>query len=152
MGKAITGHVDLVYPSKYIKAADLRGRDVTVTIAAVEWETLVMQGGKKDTKVAITMARADGKPIEKKWIAPKTVLKMIAAATGEKDVSQWKGRKVTIYPTTCRGQKGEEVECIRVRVRTSQTQDEPPAEMTAPVDVAPVFDDEPASDTTGAVT
>lgn len=148
MGKPITGHVDLVFPSKYLKAADLRGKDVTVEIAAIEWENLVMVGGKRDTKPAITMRTANGRVIEKKWIAPKTVLKQIAAAVGEKDVARWTGKRVTMYPTTCRGTDGGQVECIRVRVKASQSREEPPAEMTAPVEATPVFDEDgvPASE------
>lgn len=135
MGKPITGHVDLVFPGKYIKAADLRGKDVTVIIHAIEWEQLVMVGGKKDTKPAITMRAASGRVLEKKWIVRKTVMKMIAAATGERQVENWPGKRVTMYPTMCKGEGGAMVECIRVRVRAAATQEEPPEEMTAPVEV-----------------
>ena len=141
MGKPITGHVDLVFPSKYLKAADLRGRDVTIAIDAVEWENLIMVGGKRDTKPAITMRTLSGKPIEKKWIAPKTVLKQIAAATGEKEVGKWRGHKVTIYPDKCRGADGGQVECIRVRTRTARVQEEPPAEVMAPVEQKALVDE-----------
>lgn len=127
--------MDLVFPGKYIKAADLRGKDVTVIIHAIEWEDLIMVGGKRDTKPAITIRSASGRILERKWIVPKTVLKMIAAATGEKDVSKWAGKAVTIHPTTCKGQRGETVECIRVRPRASTAREEPPEEMTAPVEV-----------------
>lgn len=141
MGKPITGHVDLVFPSKYLKAADLRGKDVTVIIQAIEWESLVMVGGKRDIKPAITMQTATGRVIEKKWITPKTVLKMIAAATGEKHVDKFIGKKVTMYPDKCRGADGKEVECIRVRVKPSQSREEPPPEMMAPVEAKDFVDE-----------
>lgn len=134
LGPRITGHVDLVFPSQYVKAADLKGRDVTVIIADIHYEDLVMAGGKRDRKPSITMTTVSGKPLEKRWIIPKTVAKQIAQTLGEKRVECWAGKRVTMYPTTCRGQRGEEVECIRVRVRTSQSQEEPPPEMAAPVE------------------
>lgn len=146
MGKAITGHVDLVFPSKYIKAADLRGRDVTIVIEKVEWEELVMEGNKRDIKPAITMRSVAGRLLEKKWIAGKTVLKQIAAATGEKDVGNWHGKRVTMYPSECRARAGGMTECVRVRVKVSRTQEEPPPEMTAPVEEKPFVDEAEAGD------
>lgn len=144
MGPPITGHVDLVFPSQYLKAADLKGREVTVVIAGINIENLIMVGGVRDRKPAISMTTVNGRPIEKRWIIPKTVAKQIAATLNEKRVERWVGQRVTMYPTTCKGQRGEEVECIRVKVRVSQTQEEPPAEMTAPVE-QPAFIDEDES-------
>lgn len=137
MSNAITGHAALVYPSKYIKAADLHGKDVTVVIAEVAWEDLVMAGGKRDRKVAITMKGPNGRPLEKKWIVGKTGVKQIVLALGETMVERWIGQKVTIFPTTCKGQAGDEVECIRVRARATKAASEPTASMTAPVPVEP---------------
>lgn len=119
-GPLITGHVDLVYPTEYLKAADLRGKDVTVIIDRLTRESLVMAGGKRDQKAAIHMRTVGGKPLGKKWIAGKTVLKQIAAALDEKDVGKWGGGRVTMYPTTCRGGDGKTQECIRVRLRVNE--------------------------------
>jgi hypothetical protein len=63
--REITGHFALVYPSRYIKAADLRGQDVTVTIRRVCLETIEMEGGRKDEKAVLYIANAAGKPIQK---------------------------------------------------------------------------------------
>ena len=145
-GAAITGHVDLVYPTKYVKAVDLRGKDVTVIVDRVTWENLVMAGGKKDRKVAIHMRSVGGKHLEKLWIAGKTVVKQIAKSLGEKDVGKWPGGKVTMYPTTCRGGGGEEMECIRVRVRTSATAVDIPEDMAAAPETPPDFIDEAEAD------
>ena len=141
LGPPVTGHVDLVFPTQYVKAADLKGRDVTVVIAAVNYENLVMVGGKRDRKPSISMTTVSGKPLDKRWIIGKTVAKQIATTLGEKSVERWAGKKITMYPTTCKGQRGEEVECIRVRVRTAQTQEEPPPEMTAPVEEKAFIDE-----------
>ncbi len=149
-GAAIVGHVDLVYPTKYVKAADLKGRDVTIVIERVAWENLVMAGGKRDRKAAIHMRSTGGKALDKLWIVGKTVLKQIAKATGEREIGKWGGQRVTMYPTTCRGGGGEEMECIRVRVRTSATANEIPEDMAATPLPTPDFADEAEGSEEGA--
>ncbi len=130
----ITGHLELLYPSKYVKAADLRGKDVTVIVAGASWENLIMAGGKRDRKVSLHLKSVSGKPLEKKLIVGKTVLRQIAASLGgEKDVARWNGKPITIYPDKCRGGDGSQVECIRVRVKVSASREEPPETMTEPV-------------------
>jgi hypothetical protein len=141
MGKAITGHLELLYPSQYVKAADLRGKDVTVVIDHAEWENLVMAGGKKDRKVVIHLRSVTGQKLGKRWVVGKTVLRQIAAATGTNDVGQWSEKRVTLFPTTCRGKEAREVECIRVRLKTGAPE-ELPAEMTEEPEPMPAFVDE----------
>lgn len=145
-GPAITGHVDLVYPTEYVKAADLKGKEVTIIIELVTWENLVMAGGKRDRKAAIHMRSASGKPIGKKWIVGKTVLRQIAKALNERDIGNWGGGRVTMYPTTCRGGGGEEMECIRVKVRTNAAATDVPDDMSAEPVKRPEFADEAESD------
>jgi hypothetical protein len=123
----------LLCPSNYLKAADLRGRDVNVVIDHLEREQLVMVGGRRELKVVAHIRSAAGKLLEKRWVLNKTNLRAIAATIGERDVGKWGGGKITIYPTTCRGADGKQVECIRVRVKVSAGANEMPEEMTAPV-------------------
>jgi hypothetical protein len=128
----ITGHLELLYPSEYVKAADLRGKDVTVLVDHLTWENLVMAGGKKDRKVTVHLKSVGGKKLEKRWVVGKTVLRQIAAALGgESDVAKWSGGKITMYPTTCRGADGKTVECIRVRGRSNANATELTEEMSA---------------------
>jgi hypothetical protein len=144
---AITGHHELCYPTEYVKAADLRGKDVTVVVDHLEWEGLVMAGGKRDRKVAVHLRSVGGKKLEKRLIVGKTNLRSMAACIGETDVSRWSGQKVTLYPTTCRGADGRPVECIRVRVKTNASAGEVPDEMS----VAPPPRVEFVDDAKGAV-
>ena len=131
-GQDITGHFKLIYPTEYIKAPDLRGKDVTVTIARIRKEILVMEGGRKDEKAVIHMTNSRGVALGKRWVVGKTVLSQIAASTGSNDVGQWIGKQVTMYPTTCKGKAGEMMECIRVRVRVSRAATEIPDDMAQP--------------------
>lgn len=128
----VTGDHRLVYPSKYLKAVDLRGKDVTIVIDHVTMTDLVMAGGKTDRKAVIHMRSVAGKLLEKTWPVGNTVLGQIAEALDRKVVREWKGGRVTMYPTTCRGKKGETVDCIRVRLRENPRASEPTDEMAAP--------------------
>lgn len=101
-------HYILMFPSKYVRAADLQGRDVTVEIASVAMEELVMAGGKKDKKPVMHFAGKD-----KSLVLNKTNATTIAKTLGN-DTDQWVGKSITLYPTkTACG--GEQVDCIRVR-------------------------------------
>lgn len=148
-GEALRGHLELVYPSEYVKSADLKGRDVTVIIEDVRRESLVMVGGKKDRKAVISMRarNRDGSPgqvLGKRWVVGKTVLRQIGATLRSVLMDEWIGKEVTLYPTTCRGKEGKEVECIRVRVRVDQAANEIPVEMAAePEPAADFVTDEP---------
>lgn len=92
----------------YIYAFDLQGRDVTVTIDRVVAGTLVGDGGRKSKKPVCYFV---GK--EKPLALNSTNCKTIAALYGN-DVENWKGKRITLYPTVTQF-GGEERECIRVR-------------------------------------
>lgn len=152
-GKPLSGHFGLMHPTNYVKAWDLNGKDVTVIISGIYEEHLVMQGGKKEVKPALTLRSRAGRALGKKLVLNKTNAKLIAAATGERLVERWVGREITIYPTTCKGAKGEEVECIRVRARINQRADDIPEEMARDPEPEPSFIDEvegQPGDTAGA--
>lgn len=152
-GERIAGHLELLYPSEYVKACDLHGKDVTVIIDHAEWEALVMAGGKRDRKVAIHLRSVKGAALGKRWIVGKTVLRQLGAACGSTDVSAWSGKKVTLFPTTCKGARGEIMECIRVRVKVNARAEDVPEDMSAAPAPRPEFIDEAgaddASDTAG---
>lgn len=114
MGKLIQGHIMLAFPSNFIKAADLRDKDVTVLVDRVEMDSLPMNGGKKETKVVLTIKKRDGSPIAKKLVLNKTNATAIAKLYGPK-VEAWKDKPITLYPTTTTFGR-QTVECVRVRV------------------------------------
>jgi hypothetical protein len=96
--------IDDVFSSKYLKASDLRGRDVLVTIAGVEEANL--KGG--DKKLLMTFA---GK--EKGLIVNKTNANRIAQMFG-RDTDRWVGKQITLFPTQVEFQ-GDYVDAIRVK-------------------------------------
>ena len=103
---------------EYLCAADLQGRDVTLTIESLSKEELRVEGGMEDkwTLRFVEMEsrrRKDPDAIAKKLVLNKTNAKTIAKLLGN-ETDGWKGKAITVYPTTCKA-FGETVDCIRVR-------------------------------------
>lgn len=98
------------FPDKYLFAEDLHGKPVDVTIAAMNSDSLVTEGGKKRS-VVVTFA---GK--KKVLVLNKTnahlINEIFPLAPGE-SLKSWVGKRITIYPTQTKF-KGEVVDCIRV--------------------------------------
>lgn len=92
------------FPSNYLRAADLQGRNVTVTIDRVAMEDI---GG-------------DHKPVlyfrgkEKGMVLNKTNGNNISAAYGD-ETDDWAGGEIVLFPTMVDFQ-GRSVEAIRVRI------------------------------------
>lgn len=98
-------NINEVFPSKYLKAEDLQGREITVTIANVIVEKI---GQGEDRK---PVAYFQGK--EKGVALNKTNSTNIAAAFGP-ETDAWIGAKVILYPAWVDYQ-GKSVQAIRIR-------------------------------------
>lgn len=120
----------LLFPTNYVGAADLGGKDVPLTIKRVVLEELTMTGGRKETKPVVYFERA-----QKRLVLNKTNAKAIANALGTPDTAKWIGQKVTLYATRCMF-GAEEVDCIRVRAGKARGRERPPP-ATLPVDEDP---------------
>ena len=91
------------FPSAFLKAADLKGRAVRVTIAGVSVEKI-----GDDTKPIVHFV---GK--EKGLVLNKTNSNRIVEATGSDETDDWDGWSVTLYPCKVDFQ-GKRVDAIRV--------------------------------------
>ena len=98
-----------MFDSRYIGAWDLRGQDVTVTIAKVVGGVVEGEKGRKDRAPLIWL-----KGWEKPLICNKTNMKTLGAMYGFK-ASALIGKRATLYATTCQGKAGGMVDCIRIR-------------------------------------
>jgi len=94
------------FPSKYLKAADLKGRTVVVTIDRVEMEPV---GQSRDMKPVIYFA---GK--EKGMVLNKTNANKIMQITASPVTEEWIGHRIALYPTETSYQ-GDQVDCVRVK-------------------------------------
>lgn len=129
---------EVAFPSRYLCAADLKGKPVTVTIESVTRETVPMMDGGEQEKFVVRFEKA-----KKEWLMNVTCSEAIINVTGEREFTKWPGKQVTLYPTKCLA-FGSMVDCVRVqeRVRRPMPADEPPP---AAADEAPppTYDDIP---------
>jgi hypothetical protein len=101
--------IRLFFDHKVLKCVHLQGRDITVEIESVEAGKITGEGGKSD-KMPIVKFRGKELPFG----LNKTNAATLIAMYGPKP-SGMIGKKITLYPTTCRGKEGKTVDCIRIR-------------------------------------
>lgn len=121
MGCQVTLKGELVFPSDYLTAVDLKGKDFTLRIKTVTIEDLHKKGAKTEPCPTLTFDKA-----KKKLVVNKTNATSIAMLHG-KAMENWVGKEITIYPTKTRWGR-ETVDCIRVRepsARDAMRQREP---------------------------
>lgn len=111
----------LLYPTDYIAAHDLRGKDVTKTIKSVVIEELRLTGGGKEKKPVLTFSDS-----KKRLVMNKTNAKTIASLYGN-DTNGWVGKKIALYPTTTMFGRNT-VDCVRIRERGVQAAEAVPAD------------------------
>jgi hypothetical protein len=98
------------FDSKYLGSWDLRGQDVTVTIAKITPATVEGEGGIKSRKPLIFF-----KGWEKPYVCNATMREALYSMYGTYSAKELQGKRVTLYATTCKGKKGGQVACIRPR-------------------------------------
>jgi hypothetical protein len=100
---------DEIFPSKYLKAADLKGKPHTVTIESAPCETLKSLDGKETQKIVLHFKNA-----EKSLPLNVTNFDAVCDVIGYFDTEDWPGQRIELYPTkTTMG--GKATDCIRIR-------------------------------------
>jgi hypothetical protein len=100
---------DDVFPSKYLKAADLKDKPITLTIASANYETLKNHKGEEQKKIVVGFLKTN-----KTLPLNLTNFDAIVDATGLDDGDDWVGCKIQLYPSEV--QVGSEMkDCIRIR-------------------------------------
>lgn len=109
------------FPSKFLAASDLKGRELIVTIEKVITEAV----GKDQEMKAVVYFQGKQKGV----VLNKTNAKRIVEIVGSAQTDDWPGAQIKIYPTETEF-GGETVECIRVkapgRVAAKTTPPPPP--------------------------
>jgi hypothetical protein len=99
-----------LFPSKYLKAEDLKGNPVVLTIKGSDMETLKdPKTGRDQEKLVLSFDRT-------KKLLPlnMTNFDAVVEVTREENSDRWIGHRIEVYPTTTRlGVKT--VACIRIR-------------------------------------
>src|SRR5262249_25400014 len=98
-----------VFPSKYLKAADLKRKSHIVTIERASYEPFKGLDGKETLKMVLYFRGAETSlPLN------VTNLDAVCDATGCSNTDDWPGKQIELYPTrTTMG--GKAVDCIRIR-------------------------------------
>lgn len=132
----------LAFPSRYIGAQHLHGRDVTLTISRVELELLEMfRQGKteKKRKLILFFKELEGRGEDEPsmLLMNKTNSRTVAGLFG-KSVDAWVGKAVTLFATEVEA-FGKSQEAVRIRskvpsakTRQQQTSAASPAPGDAP--------------------
>ena len=94
---------DQLYAGRFLKATELLGKKVTLTITDVDLEELVGEDGSKKAKAILSF-----KESEKKLVACKTTGTQIREMFG-KELSNWIGKRVTLFEDVWNGEP-----CTRV--------------------------------------
>tara|TARA_R110000803_G_scaffold6270_3_gene20361 strand:- start:1 stop:387 length:387 start_codon:yes stop_codon:yes gene_type:complete len=94
-----------VYAGKSLKAADLKGQEVGVTIQG--YKVVEYDDGKK---IVLSFQESD-----QTFVCNKTNAKTIADMLGT-DLDMWSGQQITIFPTQTDFQR-KQVACIRVKLK-----------------------------------
>lgn len=94
---------DQLYPGRFIKAGELLGKKVTLTIVDVDLEDLVGDDGKEKAKAIVSFRETP-----KKLVTCKTNGLCLREMFG-KTLSNWVGKRVTLFPDTWNGEP-----CIRI--------------------------------------
>jgi len=93
------------FPSKWLKAADLGGKEYTLTMQRVGMETF----GDEHEEKPVLYFQGAGKGL----MLNKTNAEAIAIVYGD-ETDAWAGKQVVVYPDVTQYQ-GRRVDCIRVR-------------------------------------
>jgi hypothetical protein len=105
----------LMFPSRFLRSQEFKGKEVTLKIAGVHLEDLATEGpkvkGQAPTKRKGLVSFAD---TEKLWVINRTNADCLKAMFG-RDTDKWIGRRVTLYPAPFENRlTGETTTCIRV--------------------------------------
>jgi len=118
---------DDLFPSKYLKCADLKGTPRTVRIKHATVETLKNTKGEEQRKVVLYLAGT-----KKALPLNLTNYDSVAAIAGDEETNNWSGVHLELFPsTTALG--GKTVDCIRVRKPQGMSV-APPSEAATPED------------------
>ena len=109
--------IDDVYSGSTIAAADLRGKNVIVTITGASKREFDGAQGKV-MKIVLTL-----KETEKEFVVNKTNANRIAESHGRR-YPAWVGKKITLTPDRTEYQ-GKIVDCIRVAFPTAHESENP---------------------------
>lgn len=129
--------ISQLFPSKYVKAADLGGKTVTLTIKELKVEKMG-HGAEEERKPVLYFSNAT-----KGLVLNRTNAMTIANLYGDES-DEWRGKRISIYPTRVRA-FGAMQDAIRIREEIP-AQPKPQAQAATVEERAEIDDDEDVAD------
>ena len=96
------------FPSKFLRVSDLNGKELTVTVSSVEYESI----GNEQKLVAYFREHDKALPLN------KTNAASLAKIASSADTKKWASVKAVLFPSEVFFQ-GEMKDCIRIRAPRS---------------------------------
>ena len=124
-------HIDTLFPSRFLKASDLNGRDVNIQIRSVSFEEMENNRGEPEQKPVLWFEKT-----EKGMVLNRTNGNTIAELHGP-DTERWIGQLITLYSAEVEA-FGKMTDAIRVRLQPVTNQPAPAAPPVTEPAAAPV--------------
>ena len=102
-----------MFPSEYLCAEDLLGRDVTLTISRVKIGDMPTDSGPQRMPF-LYFEEMDRKRSKKRLGTNVTNARSIGRMYGP-EATGWVGKRITLFPTTCDAFGEPDTPCIRIR-------------------------------------
>ena len=111
LGDEVTGSYRLASDSKHLAADDLNtdGKPISLTIEKGVFEEVISPGNRKKSMLCLHFIGAT-----KALAVNATNAKAITQILGTNQVSEWKGKKVSLFRTTIKAFGNDNMPCIRV--------------------------------------
>jgi hypothetical protein len=129
---------DDVFPSRYLKAADLNGRARVLEIAEAPLQAFKNANGEEKSKTVLYFVN------EKKCLPLNMVNWDAVASICGDDTKNWPTGKVEVFPSTTSlgGKTG--IACIRIRPPTAKPRSNKPALRTVAAEPSPPRSEDPS--------
>lgn len=111
--------VSEMFPSKFLKAADLQGQAHVLVMDRLEYSNLAPENQPEDMKWVLFFQGKD-----RGLVLNVTNTKRLGEIHGE-DTDDWSGKEIVLYPDKT-DLKGQMVDCIRVRANMEVSREEVP--------------------------
>ena len=100
---------DQLFPGRFIKAGEMNGKPVTLTIKDVFIDALETETGNTESKPIVSFEETT-----RHWVLIKTNAQCLLSMWGP-DTAAWLGKRVTLYPENDSSGLSDSGLCIRVK-------------------------------------
>lgn len=127
-------NIGTAFPSKFLKVADLAGKEINVTIADCHVDAI---GPEKQQRPVLSFIG-----VKKSLVLNQVNSRKIVMLLGSEETDNWQGKKICLVPSQTE-YRGEVVPCIRIQAAKNAKAGKKPAGKPKPAVVEDPDDDLP---------